>query len=309
MAPTVAIAGVTGKFSQCIIKALQPHPEVTIRGYCRSPQKLPKSIIDSDRIDIITGEFDDYNSIRNFVRGSDVVICCYFGGPEVMTQGQQLLIDACEEEKVPRYIAGDFAVDFTKVPPGALFPKESAMIIREYLKSKNVAGVHILTGGLMETFWSAFFGIWRPETRSLSVWGNGDEKWELTTFPTAAAYTAAVALDRNAVGFLRFCGDRKSSEEIKETFDRVYGCQMRIDRLGSIEELYGAVEEAFNRDPNDLARWVPACFAYWCTNGKAYLGDNLDNNRYPAVEVVDLESFLVGHKMEELHKADQLLVA
>lgn len=51
------------------------------------------------------------------------------------------------------------------------------------------------------------------------------------------------------------------------------------------------------------------CFAYWCTNGKAYLGDNLDNNRYPAVELVDLESFLVGHKMEELHKADQLLVA
>lgn len=50
------------------------------------------------------------------------------------------------------------------------------------------------------------------------------------------------------------------------------------------------------------------CFAYWCTNGKAYLGDNLDNNRYPDVEVVDLESFLVGHEMEELEKADQLLV-
>lgn len=203
MAPTVGIAGVTGKFAQCIIKALQPHPEVTIRGYCRSPQKLPKHIIESDRIEIIAGEFDDYDSIRKFVRGSDVVICCYFGGPEVMTQGQKLLIDACEEELVPRYIASDFAVDYTKIPPGALFPKESAMIIREYLQSKTVAGVHILTGGLMETFWSAFFGIWRPETRSLAVWGNGDEPWELTTFPTAAAYTAAVALDRSAVGVLR----------------------------------------------------------------------------------------------------------
>lgn len=197
-----------------------------------------------------------------------------------MTQGQQLLIDACEEEQVPRYIASDFAVDYTKIPPGDLFPKESAMIIREYLKSKNVAGVHILTGGLMETFWSTFFGIWRHETRSLSVWGNGDEKWELMTFPTAAAYTAAVALDRNAIGVLRcemrspfaatpnrgtskadifkVCGDRKSPEEIKETFDRVYGCQMRIDRLGSIEELYGVVTEAFNRDLDDLASWAPA---------------------------------------------------
>ena len=69
----------------------------------------------------------------------------------------------------------------------------------EYLKSKKVAGVHILTGGLMETFWSEFFGIWRSETCSLSIWGNGEEPWELTTFPTAAAYTAEVALDRSAL--------------------------------------------------------------------------------------------------------------
>ncbi|KAJ6134026.1 hypothetical protein N7523_000348 [Penicillium sp. IBT 18751x] len=309
MAPTVGIAGVTGKFAQCIIKALQPHPEVSIRGYCRSPEKLPKSITECDRIEIFTGEFDDYDSIRKFVRGSDVVICCYFGGPEIMTQGQKLLIDACEEEGVPRFIPSDFAVDYTKIPAGALFPKKSAMIIREYLELTKVAGVHVLNGGLMETFWSAFFGIWNPETRSLAFWGSGDEQWELTTFPTAAAFTAAAALDRNAVGVLRFRGDRKSPREIKETFERVYGCPMRIDRLGSIDELYGTVKEAFNRDPNDLASWAPGCFAYWCINGKAYLGDNLDNKRYPNVEVIDLEAFLAGHKMEELHKADQLLVA
>ncbi|KAJ6044385.1 hypothetical protein N7499_006889 [Penicillium canescens] len=307
MAPTVGIAGVTGKFAQCIIKALQVYPTVSIRGYCRSPHKLPKDILASDKIEIVAGEFDDYGSIRSFVRGSDVVICCYFGGPEVMIQGQKLLIDACEEEGVPRYIASDFAVDYTKIPPGALFPKESAKIIMEYLKSKKVAGVHILTGGLMETFWSEFFGIWRSETCSLSIWGNGEDSWELTTFPTAAAYTTEVALDRSAVGVLRFRGDRKSPKEIKETFERVYGSQMHLDRQGSINELYEAVEEAFRRDPNDIASWAPRCFAFWCTNGMAYLGDNLDNERYPNVQVVNLESFLLRHKMEELDKADQMI--
>lgn len=203
MAPTIGIAGITGKFAQCIIKALQAHPTVNIRGYCRNPQRLPDEILKSSNIEIVAGEFDDYSSIKRFVRGSDVVICCYFGTPELMTQGQKLLVDACEEESVPRYIASDFAVDYTKIPPGALFPKESAIIIREYLKSKKVTGVHILTGGLMETFWSEFFGIWRPESRSLSVWGTGEEKWELTTFSTAAAFTAEVALDKTAVGVLR----------------------------------------------------------------------------------------------------------
>lgn len=203
MAPTVGIAGVTGKFAQCIIKALEAYPAVNIRGYCRSPHKLPKHIVDSDNIEIVAGNFDDYENIRNFVRGSDVVICCYFGGIEVMTEGQKLLIDACEEESVPRYIPSDFAVDYTNIPSGEIFPKESAKIIMEYIKSKKVVGVHILTGGFMETFWSGFFGIWNPETCSLSVWGNGEEDWELTTFPTAAAYTAAVALDKSAVGILR----------------------------------------------------------------------------------------------------------
>lgn len=49
------------------------------------------------------------------------------------------------------------------------------------------------------------------------------------------------------------------------------------------------------------------CFAFWCTNGTAYLGDNLDNERYPNVQVVNLESFLMRHKMEELDKADQMI--
>ena len=106
-----------------VIKALQAYSTVSIRGYCRSPHKLPKDILASDKIEIVTGEFDDYDSIRSFVRGSDIVICCYFGGPEVMTQGQMLLIDACEEEGVPRYIASDFAVDYTKSPLELFSPR------------------------------------------------------------------------------------------------------------------------------------------------------------------------------------------
>ncbi|KAJ5336412.1 hypothetical protein MYU51_012183 [Penicillium brevicompactum] len=307
MALTIGIAGITGKFGRCIVKELQAYPEVCIRGYCRNSQRLLDEVLNSSKIEIVTGEFDDYSSIKRFVRGSDVVICCYFGGPELMTQGQKLLIDACEEESVPRYIAGDFAVDYTKIPPGALFPKESAIIIREYLKSKKVAGVHIVTGGLMETFWSDFFGIWSPESRSLSIWGNGEEMWELTTFSTAAAYTAEVALDKTALGVLRFRGDLKSPKEMKTIFDRVYASNMQITRLGSIDELYETVKEAFAQDPNNVGVWGPRCFAYWCTNGLAYLGDSLDNKRYPKVEAEDLDSFLQRHKMEDLHIADRMI--
>lgn len=203
MQTTVGVAGISGKFAQCLVKELLTRPEVVIRGYCRNPQKLPSSISQSDRIEIVQGDYDDRENARKFVEGSDVVICCYYGGPGLMTYGQEILIDACEEAGVNRYIASDFAVDYTKIPRDAIFPKKSAQIIMEYLTEKKVSGVHILTGGLLETFWSEFFGLYDPNTRSISFWGTGDEQWDLTTYMTAASYTAALALDRNANGVFR----------------------------------------------------------------------------------------------------------
>ncbi|GFF57173.1 elongation factor 1-gamma [Aspergillus udagawae] len=307
MTTTVAIAGLTGKFAQCVASVLQTYSDVSIRGFCRSPEKLPECLISETNVEVIKGEFDDASAVLEFVRGADVVICCYFGSPEVMVRGQKLLVDACEQACVSRYIASDFAVDYTKIPAGALFPKESARIIRDYLASKNVAGVHILTGGLMETFWSEFFGCWDRNTQSLSFWGTGEEKWDLTTYETAAAYTAAAALDKSAVGVLRFRGDRKNMLEIKEIFNEVYHAPVHLVALGSVKELYKEVQELFNNNLGDVMRWAPKCFAYWCIQPEAHLGDALDNDRYPNVQPTDLKRFFHSHRMEDLHRADQRL--
>ncbi|KAJ5880497.1 Translation elongation factor [Penicillium subrubescens] len=307
MPTVVGIAGFTGKFAQCVAQELQAYTDVTIRGYCRSPDKLPQSVLKEYGIEVIKGDYDDKNSIQKFVRGTDIVICCYFGSPDVMTRGQMLLVDACEEAGVPRYVPSDFAVDFTKIPTGTLFPKESTKIIMEYLSSKKVDGVHILVGGLMETFWSEFFQIWDPETQSMAVWGSGNDAWDLTSYKTAAAYTAAVTMDPSAVGVFRFLGDHKSASEIKEIFENVYHSELRLDRLGSIDDLFNTVQAEFAKNRDDISKWAPQCFAYWCTSGKAYLGDDLDNHKYPHVQPVNLEAFLHSHKLKDLHEADRKL--
>lgn len=49
------------------------------------------------------------------------------------------------------------------------------------------------------------------------------------------------------------------------------------------------------------------CFAYWCTNGVAHLGDNLDNAKYPNIVPVNMEGFLRAHKKEDVAIADQQL--
>jgi hypothetical protein len=118
-----------------------------------------------------------------------------------MTEGQKLLVDACELENVPRYIASDYCLDFTKLEYGQHPAKDPMKHVKAHLETKkNVQGVHVLIGAFMETFWSGYFGVWNAKDFKLSYYGEGDEVWESTTYGTAAEYVAAVALDRNAVG-------------------------------------------------------------------------------------------------------------
>ncbi|KAM0135918.1 hypothetical protein ACHAO1_004938 [Botrytis cinerea] len=311
-AKTIGIAGISGKFAQCIIKSLLLNPSVQIKGYCRSISKLSTILTTHPRIKISAGSYDDKASIQNFVSNTSIVICCYFASTEVMTNGQKYLIDACETAKVPRYIAGDFSVDHTLIPSSRiqLFPKPTMKIIEYLSTKKTVKGVHILNGALMETFWAEFFQLYDSSSRTLSYWGTGDEKWEFTTYQTAADYTAAVALDENAVGIFRFLEDRKSPRELQSTFQTVYSTQLHLKCHGSLHDLEQKLQEAVNTHGEDTSQWGALGFAFWCTNGKAYLGEdsrNLDNSKYPQVKNVTMEQFLKRHILQELPLADQSL--
>lgn len=202
---TIGIAGITGRFARRLVAHLQGH-DVVIRGYCRDASKFSASPISLPQVQITQGDAFDATAVRPFVKGCNVVVCCYLGDDKLMVDGQKMPIDSCEEANVPRYIASDWALDYTKLKLGQLFPKDPVKHVKAYLdtkKKKNVKGVHILIGGFMEPFFSPFFNIWDPVTTTFRYWGEGDEVWEGTTYDNPAEYTAAVALDANATGIQR----------------------------------------------------------------------------------------------------------
>ncbi|KAE8313751.1 hypothetical protein BDV41DRAFT_576459 [Aspergillus transmontanensis] len=100
MTLTVGIAGIAGKFARRVVSHLLKHPDVTIYGYCRDPSKVPESISTSEKVTLS--------------KGCNVLICCYLGDNKLMIGGQKILIDACDELGAPRYIASDWALDYTK---------------------------------------------------------------------------------------------------------------------------------------------------------------------------------------------------
>ncbi|KAJ9396413.1 hypothetical protein DTO282F9_6711 [Paecilomyces variotii] len=303
MSTIVGIAGITGKSARCIVGELLKQQHVFIRGFCRDPAKLPDSIKTSPRVHITQGGSDDMKALRSFARSCSVVICCYLGDNKLMTDGQKILIDACELEGVQRYIASDYTVDFTKLQYGQLPSKDPMILVKEYLESKDVAGVHVLIGAFMDTFWYHWFGIWDPAQYTLSYWGTGTEVWESTSYANAAEFVSAVALDETAVGLQKFLGDRKSIVEIADTFESVYGKRPGLNRLGSSEDLYKLMHQKMAEDPANVLSYLNLFYQYYCTNGQTYLDIDMENRRYPHVKRVTFEDFMRSHSVDELSTA------
>ncbi|KAL5366595.1 hypothetical protein BJX96DRAFT_161209 [Aspergillus floccosus] len=304
MSLTIGIAGITGKFARLVLKNLWRYSELQIRGFCRNASKLPSKFRDSPRVTIVQGSSDDLEALRTFVHACDVVICCYLGDNSLMTDGQKLLVDACELEQVPRYIASDYCLDFTKLEYGQHPAKDPMKHVKAHLDSKeHVKGVHVLIGAFMETFWSGYFGVWHPEECKLSFYRNGDEIWESTTYETAAEYVAAVARDPKAIGVQHFLGDRRSIREIAQDFAEVYGRTPQLERLGSLDDLYNTMQATFNKDQSNVFAYLAMFYQFYCTNGQTYLKPELDNGKYPGVTPVTCKKFLQCHKMGELSYA------
>ena len=133
-----------------------------------------------------------------------MVICCYLGNESLMVDGQKLLIDACIEEGVPRYIASDWSLDYRALKMGDLPSKDPMKQVYAYLQDREkegkIHGVHVLNGAFMEVMWASFMGLFDETVPKFTYWGTGDGKSEMTTMADAAAYTAEIASDPSVTG-------------------------------------------------------------------------------------------------------------
>ncbi|KAI1088088.1 nmrA-like family protein [Rostrohypoxylon terebratum] len=302
MSVTVGIAGITGKFARELASILLKSPNVTVKGYCRDPAKVPQSL--ASRVSLVKGDAYDEPALRSFGAGCDVVVCCYLGDPKLMFEGQKILIDACAAEGVPRYVASDWCLDYTKLKPGELFAKDPMIKVKAYLDAQDkVKGVHILVGMFSEGFFASHFLNYDAATMTFKYWGTGDEVWEGTTYLNAAEYTAAVCLDKNAVGVIRLVGGRSTFKEIAASFERVYGVKPKVERQGSHDNLLKLMTGQREKDPRNIFSYLFLYYHYFMVKGLSYCGPQLDNDKYPQVKPVTWEDYLRSVPLEKLPAA------
>ncbi|KAJ5721451.1 nmrA-like family protein [Penicillium malachiteum] len=308
MAITVGIAGFTGKFAKRLVSHLLKRHNVSIRGYCRDPSKAPETISSSAQVTLFEGDAFNKDALTVFAKGCDVIVCCYLGDDKLMVDGQKMLIDVCDECEVPRYIASDWALDYTKLKLGELFPKDPMIHVKAYAGTKKVQGVHILIGGFMKPIFSPFFNIYDPQSQALRFWSSGDEIMEGTTYNNAAEFTAAVAVDQKATGILKcnfFQYPESSVAELPSKnspllFEKVYGIKPTLESNGSLDDLYKLMHVKREKIPEDIYSYISLFFYYYWINGQTLLGKDLHNDRYAEVKPVSWANFMTQWPLKAL---------
>lgn len=199
----VSVAGITGKFARLLMTHLLSHENVEIHGICRTPSKVAAEFTNDPRTKIFEASMTDKEKIEEAIKGTDICVCCYLGDESVMLDGQKLLIDACISQNVPRFMDSGYTFDYRGLEMGDAPQKDFCKKIQAYLDERKdrIRGVQILNGAFTEVVFAPFYGLFDANKRSVSYWGSGDEKVEMTTYDDAAKFAAEVAVDKKAVGY------------------------------------------------------------------------------------------------------------
>lgn len=200
----VAIAGMSGKLGTLVAThLLKHHPSVTIHALVRNPSKVDSSIASRPNVKVFKTDADDTAALKEALGGVDAVICTYLGDNKLMEKGQYALIDACIATGVPRYFASDFSFNYRNLEYGDHPSKDPMKHVAEYLEAperrEKIKGAHVFIGAFMEVVWG-YLGL--IQDGEFKYWGNGDEKWEVTSYADAASFIAETAMDPEASGDL-----------------------------------------------------------------------------------------------------------
>lgn len=293
MTQKILLVGATGMFGSHIAVHLLDQSEARLRLLLRpgagAKKKDALRPLIEGRVEIIEGELSDRDSLDRAAEGVDVIICAVEGGPDVIVDGQMALAEAGKENGVRRILPSDYALDLFKATPGEHRSFNMRRQADEAIAKLGLEHVHVLQGAFMDMFLPGGGAI--GEDKIVNYWGEGTERFEVTSIDDTARVVARVALDREVKsGKFAVAGDRISYLEATEIIEKQIGQSYQRHSLGSETDLRAAM-----KNENDPNKAVMLAYQLYMLNGQTALSD-LQNNRYPDIK---LQSFaqLVSAKL------------
>lgn len=235
-APLIAVAGATGDLGGRIVRALKDrgaHVRALVRPDLPSDQRRGLEAI---RVEFAAAAPTDAGALAEACSGAACVISALSGLRPVMIDRQSVLLQAAVTAGVPRFIPSDFSEDFTHTPPGG---NRNLDLRREFMARADQAPIKItsiLNGAFMDML-GAEMPIIQKRIHRVLYWRSADQPLDFTTKADVAAYTAAVAMDKDAPRILRIAGDTVTAREIAAILSGLAGRTYKPFKAGGIGTL------------------------------------------------------------------------
>lgn len=283
----IVVAGAAGRLGRLTIDALLTHPGVRVRALVRDPQ-APAVAALHERAEVVA--FDaaaaDHAALAAATAGAFAVISTLQGGPDIIVDGQLALLRAARASGARRFIPSDYSYNLFTLPAGININSDWRRTLAEQAQAEVTASfevVHVMQGIFTDRVVTGFMGLIDHERGVLRYWGSGETPIDWTTWEDTARYIAAASIDDRPVpAHLFVAGERLSALAVADRWEVAYGRAMVRERLGSLEELTGAIHERLHNEPHNMYAWLPLMYAHGVFGGQALLGP-LENARYPEI--------------------------
>ncbi|EMR70730.1 putative -like protein [Eutypa lata UCREL1] len=270
----VLIAGITGMCGQPLAQAALAKGH-RVRGLGRNPDKLALDL--SARLEGFAKMKDIYDiaALDRAVQGADAVICAYNPSPELIVEGQILLLRAAERAGVKIFHAASWNMDWTRNRLGDHETYDCYIAFCNHARiSSPINPLYAFTGTILE--WE-LQQTYRPKTldgpgRIARYFGTGRGRLPWTSADDLAAYTieAISSPTSSDGGFYRVHSFRASVLELADAYEKVRGGGVEIKRacLGSAEELEAMLRRARKEvPPYRHAEYVGLAYAKYMLDG------------------------------------------
>jgi len=280
----VGTGGLGSKIAIAILKKANAHLRILARNKSKVQDLADKGA------EIVEGDLNNYFSLLNACKGIDTVISAVQGGPDVIVNGQLLLLVAAKTAGVKRFIPSDYSLDYTNVPPTENPNGAMRRLVNDAVKKSGIEYTSILGGCFMELIFSPFFQIINSAENTINVWGNGDEPIDFTFTDDYATMTAEAIFDPAAINSkFEITSEVTSFNKIIRDYEEVTGKKIIVKNLGTVEDLKAWIDK--HKDPNNILVTLASEYKHNMLSQKGKL-NNLVNSRYSQVKFTSVKDFI-----------------
>ncbi len=289
----IVVAGATGNLGGKIVQALIKRGAV-VRAVVRTGTK-PERIETLEMHGALVFEVDmnDQAAIAGVCTGADCVVSALAGLEETILETQKILLDAAVEAQVARFIPSDYSIDFSDLIAGTNRNLDLRRTFHTYLDRAPIRASSIFNGSFMDLL-TAEMPLIQFKRHRILYWGKPDQVMDFTSTENVAAFTAHVALDKEAPRRLRIAGDRKNAQQLVAVMDSLSGQSFKLTRAGSIGLLNILIKMAkfFAPGRNELyPAWQGMQYMRDMMEGRVVI-DIYDNNRYADMQWTTIKKYL-----------------